>query len=56
MKSLRMPLEQYYGFKENIRKYGGNPDKVAVTGDSAGGHLAEMVVGTGKQSKGKRLC
>jgi len=29
--------------KEHIEKYGGNPEKVAVTGDSAGGHLASMV-------------
>lgn len=29
--------------KDNIKNYGGDPDKVAVTGDSAGGHLAVMV-------------
>jgi acetyl esterase len=29
--------------KDNIKGYGGDPDKVAVTGDSAGGHLAAMV-------------
>ncbi|MEQ8473813.1 MAG: alpha/beta hydrolase [Marinoscillum sp.] len=30
--------------QHNIAEYNGDPDKVAVTGDSAGGHLAEMVV------------
>ena len=30
--------------QNNIEKYKGNPNKVAVTGDSAGGHLAEMVL------------
>lgn len=30
--------------KEHITKYKGDPRKIAVTGDSAGGHLAAMVV------------
>lgn len=30
--------------KDHITEYGGDPSKVAVTGDSAGGHLTEMVV------------
>lgn len=30
--------------QNNIQEYKGNPKKVAVTGDSAGGHLAEMVL------------
>jgi acetyl esterase/lipase len=29
--------------RENVEEYGGNPDFVAVTGGSAGGHLAAMV-------------
>lgn len=29
--------------KENIRKYGGNPDKIFVAGHSAGGHLASLI-------------
>ncbi|WP_224484289.1 alpha/beta hydrolase [Robertkochia aurantiaca] len=30
--------------KENIVKYSGDPEKIAVTGDSAGGQLASLVV------------
>ena len=33
--------------KEHIKTYKGDPSKIAVTGDSAGGHLAEMVVISG---------
>lgn len=34
--------------KDNIKTYGGNPKKIAVTGDSAGGHLASMVMFAGR--------
>ncbi|WP_417362615.1 alpha/beta hydrolase [Galbibacter sp.] len=34
--------------KEHISEYKGNPDKIAVTGDSAGGQLAAMVVNAGQ--------
>ena len=34
--------------KENIANYKGDSSKIIVTGDSAGGHLAEMVVMAGK--------
>ena len=37
--------------KEHIATYGGDPNKVAVTGDSAGGHLTEMVVLAGDNLK-----
>ncbi|MDG3583316.1 alpha/beta hydrolase [Galbibacter pacificus] len=30
--------------KENIEAYKGNPNAIAITGDSAGGHLAAMVI------------
>lgn len=34
--------------KDNIAAYGGDPKQVAVTGDSAGGHLASMVLLSGQ--------
>ncbi len=34
--------------KQNIQRYGGDPKKVAITGDSAGGHLAAMVMVAGR--------
>lgn len=33
--------------KENIGKFGGNPDQIIVTGDSAGGHLATSLATQG---------
>ena len=33
--------------KGNVRDYGGDPSKIAVTGDSSGGHLAAMIVTSG---------
>lgn len=46
--------------KDNIERYNGDPGKIAVTGDSAGGHLAAMVTLAGRRLesdgfKGKTL-
>lgn len=38
--------------KQHIRVYGGAPEQVAVTGDSAGGHLAAMTLLAGRRLGG----
>ena len=40
------PLDCFAGYKwacQNIQKFGGNPDKIAVAGDSAGGNLSAVI-------------
>lgn len=35
--------------KDHIAQYGGDPTRVAITGDSAGGHLTTMILTRGRQ-------
>ncbi len=48
---LNQIVEDVFGsilwVKDNISRYGGDKDNIAVTGDSAGGHLSAMVVNMG---------
>ena len=37
--------------RENIADYGGNPDFIAITGGSAGGHLSSLAALTGNRSE-----
>lgn len=39
--------------KDNIRQYQGNPKKIAITGDSAGGHLTAMILMSGRNLSSK---
>jgi len=56
--NLNQIIEDVFGsilwIKENIINYQGDKTKLAVTGDSAGGHLSAMIVnmGTRLSSKG----
>ena len=51
--TLNQIVEDVFGavlwVKDNIENYDGNNNKVAVTGDSAGGHLSAMVVNLGNR-------
>lgn len=53
--SINEIVEDVFGavlwVKDHIAAYGGDPNRVAVTGDSAGGHLTEMVVVAGDNLK-----
>ncbi len=50
--TLNQMVEDVFGgllwVKEHIAEYGGDPKRVAITGDSAGGHLASMILTRGR--------
>lgn len=51
--TLNKIVEDVFGgllwVKEHIAEYGGDPTRVAITGDSAGGHLTAMILTRGRQ-------
>lgn len=57
--TLNEIIEDAYGallwVKSHIAQYKGNPKKITVTGDSAGGHLAITVATMGKNLSGSRF-
>lgn len=57
--TLNEIIEDAYGallwVKSHVAQYQGNPKKITVTGDSAGGHLAIAVATMGKNLSGSRF-
>ena len=62
--TLNQMVEDAFGgllwVKDNIARYGGDPTRIAITGDSAGGHLTAMILMSGRKLesngfKGKSL-
>jgi len=51
--TMNQIIEDVFGgllwVKENIAQYSGDPSRVAITGDSAGGHLTAMILTRGRQ-------
>lgn len=51
--TLNQIVEDVFGsllwVKYNIAEYGGNPNRIGITGDSAGGHLTSMVLTHGRK-------